>query len=122
MRRPAFVVRCLFPTTLSGRFRSCARLRLLGALLALGVFDGVSSQVAADPIIEFLEMLGPGAVDPFLPPQVMQGSAIVNPNEPTLIELPDSLLLQYLSREEIEEFRNSKASIYSINVIGKKPV
>jgi arsenite methyltransferase len=36
------------------------------------------------------------------------------------IQLPDEVLLRYLSVEKIEEFRNSKLGIFSITVTGKK--
>ncbi len=36
------------------------------------------------------------------------------------IELPDELLLEHLSKEELQAFRDSGASIYSITVIGEK--
>jgi len=39
-----------------------------------------------------------------------------------LIELPDSLLIQHIDQSELEAFRASKASIYSINVYAEKPV
>lgn len=37
-----------------------------------------------------------------------------------LTELPDSLLLEYISREELAAFRESGASVYSINVYAEK--
>jgi len=36
------------------------------------------------------------------------------------IELPDELLLEHLSEEEVKAFRKSGASIYSITVVGEK--
>jgi len=37
------------------------------------------------------------------------------------IELPDELLLHYMSVEELEEFKNGETGIFSITVTGKKP-
>ncbi len=37
-----------------------------------------------------------------------------------MIELPDELLLQHLSAEALQDFRDSGASIYSITVVGEK--
>ena len=37
------------------------------------------------------------------------------------IEVPDSLLLNYMSTEELENFRKAESGIFSITVVGKKP-
>ena len=37
------------------------------------------------------------------------------------IELPDELLLLYMSADELEKFKNSESGIFSITVTGKKP-
>jgi SAM-dependent methyltransferase len=37
------------------------------------------------------------------------------------IELPDELLLLYMSAEELEKFKNGETGIFSITVTGKKP-
>lgn len=37
------------------------------------------------------------------------------------IEVPDSLLLNYMSSEELENFRKAESGIFSITVVGKKP-
>jgi hypothetical protein len=36
------------------------------------------------------------------------------------IELPDEVLTQYLSSDQIQEFRTSKVGIFSITVVGYK--
>lgn len=38
------------------------------------------------------------------------------------IELPDSILLEYLTPEVLQEFRNSGTGIFSVNVFARKPV
>ncbi len=38
-----------------------------------------------------------------------------------LTELPDELYLQYLTPEELQEFKNTGAGIFSITVVGEKP-
>ena len=37
------------------------------------------------------------------------------------IDLPDELLLKYMSAEELKKFSNGETGIFSITVIGKKP-
>lgn len=37
------------------------------------------------------------------------------------IELPDDILIEYMSEEEIKEFKNSETGIYSITVFAQKP-
>jgi SAM-dependent methyltransferase len=38
------------------------------------------------------------------------------------IQVPDDILLNYLSKEELQEFRNGHTGIYSITVFAQKPV
>lgn len=38
------------------------------------------------------------------------------------ILIPDDILLQYLTKEDLEQFRNSQTGIYSITVYAEKPV
>jgi len=40
--------------------------------------------------------------------------------KPRIINLPDEFLINYLSEEEIKEFRNNNSGIYSITVVGYK--
>ncbi len=49
------------------------------------------------------------------------GFANISIKKEKVYAIPDSILLQYLSQQELDEFKNSGAQILSITVYGEKP-
>lgn len=59
--------------------------------------------------------------DDYLQAIIDAGFQRIKIDKERLIELPDELMLQHISPEQLQDFRDSKASIYSINVYAEKP-
>jgi ubiquinone/menaquinone biosynthesis C-methylase UbiE len=51
----------------------------------------------------------------------LSGFENINVQKEKVINIPDDILSQYLSAEEINQFRNSNTGIYSITVYAEKP-
>jgi arsenite methyltransferase len=66
----------------------------------------VSGAILKDEYIEIIEKSGFDKVS------ILKEKAII---------LPDDILLNYLTAEEIKDFREDKSGIYSITVVGEKP-
>jgi len=65
---------------------------------------------------------GAVAYDKYLDIIVNAGFINIKVNKEKLIDIPDSILLNYLSNEELRSYRTSGAGVYSVNVYAEKPV
>ena len=65
---------------------------------------------------------GAVAYDKYLNIIADAGFINIKVNKEKLVDIPDGILLNYLSNAELRSYRNSGAGVYSVNVYAEKPV